>query len=104
MKRLFPKVLGGMDGLAIAVSVWSGAPKAAPETFNTALPVGTGEFVFRGQVCDELEGSSDHPMTVVLKFPDRASALEWYNSPDYQEAVALRQAAADSVVVIYEDM
>jgi uncharacterized protein (DUF1330 family) len=68
------------------------------------LAASAGEFVFRGQVCDELEGSSDHPMTVVLKFPDRASALEWYNSPDYQEAVALRQAAADSVVVIYEDM
>ena len=49
MKRLFPKVLGGMVGLAIAVAVWSGAPKAAPETFNTALPVAKGEFVFRQQ-------------------------------------------------------
>ena len=47
MKRLFPKVLGGMVGLAIAVSVWSGAPKTAPETFNTALPGANGEFLFR---------------------------------------------------------
>ncbi len=37
MKRLFPKVLGGAVVLAIAVSVWSGTSKAAPETFNTAL-------------------------------------------------------------------
>ncbi|MAF10932.1 hypothetical protein CMK11_10835 [Candidatus Poribacteria bacterium] len=62
-----------------------------------------GELVFRGQVVEELEGSSDHPMTAVLRFPDRASALEWYNSADYQEAVALRKAAADSVVLVYED-
>ncbi|MBT3270692.1 DUF1330 domain-containing protein [Candidatus Poribacteria bacterium] len=62
-----------------------------------------GEFVFRGKVSDELEGSSDHPMTAVLKFADRDSALAWYNSPAYQDAVGLRQAASDAVVVVYED-
>ena len=59
MKRLFPKVLGGKVGLAIAVSVWSGAPKAAPVTFNTALPVAKGEFVFRQQ--GVLDQSGDDP-------------------------------------------
>ncbi len=63
-----------------------------------------GEFVFRGAVSDELEGSSDHPICAVLKFADREAALAWYNSPEYQEAVALRQASADSTVVVYEDL
>ncbi|MBT3270693.1 DUF1330 domain-containing protein [Candidatus Poribacteria bacterium] len=68
-----------------------------------ALEASTGEFVFSGQVSDELEGSSDHPVTAVLKFPDRASALEWYNSPDYQEATQARKAASDGLVLMYED-
>lgn len=41
-----------MSGLAIAAMMAIGPHKAlaAPETFNTALPVGTGDFVFRGQI------------------------------------------------------
>lgn len=31
---------------------------------------------------------------VVLRFPDRATALKWYNSPKYQEAIAHRKRAA----------
>jgi hypothetical protein len=38
----------GMIAL-VAVTGWTGAAWAAPETFNTALPVAKGEFVFRGQ-------------------------------------------------------
>lgn len=40
-----------MSGLAIAAVMAIGPHNAlaAPETFNTALPVGTGDFVFRGQ-------------------------------------------------------
>ncbi len=33
----------------VAVTGWTGAAWAAPETFNTALPVAKGEFVFREQ-------------------------------------------------------
>lgn len=40
-----------MSGLAIAAMMAIGPHKAlaAPETFNTALPVGAGDFVFRAQ-------------------------------------------------------
>ena len=59
MKRIFPKVLGGTGVLVIAAFGWTGTPKAAPETFNTALPVAKGEFVFRQQVV--LDQSGDDP-------------------------------------------
>lgn len=59
MKRLFPKVHGGAGVLAIAVFAWPGAAGAAPETFNTALPVAEGEFVFREQAV--LDQSGDDP-------------------------------------------
>jgi hypothetical protein len=45
--------------LAIIVFAWPGAAEAAPETFNTALPVAKGEFVFRQQVV--LDQSGDDP-------------------------------------------
>ena len=45
--------------IALIVFGWSGAAGAAPETFNTALPVAKGEFVFREQVV--LDQSGDDP-------------------------------------------
>lgn len=42
--------------MALVVFAWSGAAEAAPETFNTALPVAEGEFVFRQQVVSDRSG------------------------------------------------
>ena len=48
-----------LAALAIIVFGWSGAAGAAPQTFNTALPVAEGEFVFREQAV--LDQSGDDP-------------------------------------------
>jgi|SaaInl7_100m_RNA_FD_contig_21_5409235_length_501_multi_18_in_0_out_0_1 uncharacterized protein (DUF1330 family) len=69
---------------------------------QASLMASKGKMVFRGQVTDDLEGTSEHPVCVVIEFPDRESALEWYNSPAYQEAIPMRQAIADGVFTIYE--
>ncbi|MCH7936526.1 MAG: hypothetical protein IH994_05460, partial [Proteobacteria bacterium] len=45
--------------IALFVFGWPGAAGAAPETFNTALPVAKGEFIFREQVV--LDQSGDDP-------------------------------------------
>ena len=48
--------------LAVALLAIGGGPaalRAAPQTFNTALPVGTGEFIFREQFV--LDQSGDDP-------------------------------------------
>ena len=39
---------------------------------------------------------------VVLKFQDRAAALEWYNRPIYQEAIKHRMKAAEYRVFMVE--
>lgn len=39
---------------------------------------------------------------VMLRFPTFEAAKSWYESPAYQEAVAIRQNAADWRVVIVE--
>jgi uncharacterized protein (DUF1330 family) len=41
---------------------------------------------------------------VVLKFPDSETAMKWYNSPKYQEAVAHRKRAAHYRVFMIEGL
>ncbi|MBX9605712.1 MAG: DUF1330 domain-containing protein [Gammaproteobacteria bacterium] len=43
-----------------------------------------------------LEGASPYGRYVLLEFPDQATAQAWYDSPEYQAAVPLRQANAET--------
>lgn len=63
-----------------------------------------GEFVTRAQVTDVLVGSHDHKVCVLIKFPDGAALKAWYNSPDYQALVPLRDKAADMVFIAADEM
>ena len=47
-----------------------------------------------------LEGEWHGTRTVVVVYESVAKAREWYESPSYQAALPLRQAAADCNVVI----
>lgn len=47
-----------------------------------------------------LEGEWHGDQTVLLEFATVEAARAWYDSPAYQEAARLRQAAADSNAVI----
>ena len=51
---------------------------------------------------ETLEGDAQPPRTVVLEFPSVEQAKTWYNSPEYQEAVKIRQSVADSELIIVE--
>lgn len=59
------------------------------------------KFHVRGGKCVGPEGPvrSRH---VVIEFESFERAMECYNSPEYQEAVKLRQAASESDFVIVE--
>ncbi len=58
-RLLFSPISKTVAALAIIVIGWPATSEAAPETFNTALPVAEGEFVFREQVV--LDQSGDDP-------------------------------------------
>jgi uncharacterized protein (DUF1330 family) len=47
-----------------------------------------------------LEGEWHGDQTVILEFESVDAARAWYTSPAYQAAIPLRQAAADTNVVI----
>jgi uncharacterized protein (DUF1330 family) len=52
------------------------------------------------QNVEVVEGTWHGNSTIVLEFESVEKAREWYESPSYQEALPLRQAAADCNAVI----
>lgn len=59
-----------------------------------------GRFLTRGDAVETLEGDEFTERTVLLEFPDRESALAWYNDPEYQRAADIRRAASTGRVTL----
>ena len=55
-----------------------------------------GEYIVRGGDNTVVEGSWQHPITVVIKFPTYEKALEWYNSEEYKPIKQIRLDNAES--------
>jgi uncharacterized protein (DUF1330 family) len=62
--------------------------------------MGSAKVLAFGPAAETLEGEWHGTQTVLLEFESVAAAKEWYYSDAYQEALKLRQAAADSNGVI----
>jgi uncharacterized protein (DUF1330 family) len=66
----------------------------------TLLPFG-GHFVIRGGDLTVLEGEWSHPRCVVIAFPSRAAAQDWYDSADYQKIISLRHnSSAGNLIIV----
>jgi uncharacterized protein (DUF1330 family) len=59
-----------------------------------------GRYIVRRGEPEVLEGNRDVRLVVVLEFESRARALEWYHSPQYQVAKAVRVRAAKTHLVV----
>jgi uncharacterized protein (DUF1330 family) len=60
-----------------------------------------GRFVVRAGQFENPEGVS-RSRNVIIEFPDYATALACYNSPEYQENIKRRQPHAVADIVIVE--
>jgi uncharacterized protein (DUF1330 family) len=60
-----------------------------------------GRFVVRGGKFESVEGQS-RTRNVVIEFPDYASALACYNSPEYQANIKVRQPHSTADIVVIE--
>lgn len=75
-----------------------------PDYVSTAKPAFEryeAKFLVRGGATTSMEGTN-RARNVVIEFPSVQHALDCYNSDEYQEAVKIRQAAADSELIIVE--
>ncbi len=51
-----------------------------------------GEFLSKGSV-ESLHGSASHTTKVIIQFPSKEKAVNWYNSEQYQAVIPLRDEA-----------
>ena len=60
-----------------------------------------GEFLARGKREATLTGSATNDATAIIRFPDTKTIADWYNPPEYQALIPLRDAGADVTFVSY---
>jgi uncharacterized protein (DUF1330 family) len=61
-----------------------------------------GRFLARGGKVDSLEGPWKPNRLVILEFPSVERAREWWDSPEYAPAKALRQATSEGSLIVIE--
>jgi uncharacterized protein (DUF1330 family) len=61
-----------------------------------------GKFLHRGGGVQPLEGDWPQRRRVLLEFPSKERALEWYNSPEYEKPLALRKAHSNGRLLLLE--
>jgi uncharacterized protein (DUF1330 family) len=80
-----------------------------PETFKEygdAVPATIaqygGKYCVRGGAVTPKEGDWNPSRMIVLEFPDMATAHKWYDSPEYQAIIGIRQNASDGKLIFVE--
>ena len=63
-----------------------------------------GRFLVRGGKTHTMEGTWAPRRFVIVEFPSVEQAKAWWSSPEYAEAKALRQATAESQLIIAEGL
>ena len=63
-----------------------------------------GRYLSRAGRTETLEGGWQPHRFVILEFPTYERAREWWDSPEYAPAKALRQASADTEMVLTEGL
>ena len=61
-----------------------------------------GKFIARDSSVVTLEGNVESRRVVIIEFPSMIEAKEFYNSPEYQEAIKLREGGADVEFIAVE--
>jgi uncharacterized protein (DUF1330 family) len=61
-----------------------------------------GRFLARGGRTQLLEGALPAGRLVIVEFPSMDRAREWWSSPEYADAKAIRQATSEGTLLILE--
>ena len=61
-----------------------------------------GRYLVRGGTATTLEGDWSPTRFVILEFPTSEKAKQWWSSPEYAEAKALRQSCAQTRMVLLD--
>lgn len=67
---------------------------------STLAPYG-GRFIVHGELADVREGTSPGDV-IIIEFPDRVHAAQWYESPAYQAILPLRADNSVGTVLLID--
>jgi uncharacterized protein (DUF1330 family) len=62
------------------------------------------KFLVRGGKFTALEGEMPFERIVVLEFPSRQAAEDWYNSPAYQKILPLRLNSMEAQFIVVDGL
>jgi uncharacterized protein (DUF1330 family) len=51
-----------------------------------------------------VEGTVDHPRTVILEFESREAFRNWYDSPEYQAILSMRLEGAPGTLILVQGL
>jgi uncharacterized protein (DUF1330 family) len=68
----------------------------------TSLEAYGGSYIARGGTTRSLEGDWKPERIVILEFPSVEKAVQWWNSPEYRDAKAIRMRAARTRMLVTE--
>jgi len=63
-----------------------------------------GRYLARGGAAEQLEGDRRPKRIVVLEFPSAQRAKEWWSSPEYAPARAIRERSATAEMLLVEGL
>ncbi len=61
-----------------------------------------GRYLARGGATERLEGPMAPKRVVLLEFPNMAKLKAFYDSPEYQALIAVRQGASSGSLIAFE--
>ena len=89
----------------VIVEIEVGDPEVY-ETYRSLVPASLdaygGKFIARGGATENLEGDWAPERIVVLEFPSLERARQWWGSPEYRDAKAIRMRAARTRMIAIE--
>ena len=76
------------------------------ENYKSLVPASVeaygGRFIARGGTTESLEGEWAPERIVVLEFPSLERARQWWASPEYSDAKAIRMRSARTRMIVTE--
>jgi uncharacterized protein (DUF1330 family) len=78
--------------------------QAYKEAVEPNILAAGGRYVVRGGDAELLEGTLPARRSVILEFPSRQSALDWYRSEDYTEIKKLREVTARATMYVVDTL
>lgn len=75
---------------------------AYPAAVGPTLLAYGGELIVGDFQSHVLEGTP-HPVTIIVRFPSKAAALDWYKSAEYTAIVNLRTDHSEGTAVLVDE-